>query len=58
MVYTDGSRIYWNLHGFDHESVIHSRGEYVRGDVHTNGMESFWAMIKRGYFSKGLWMHP
>ena len=47
-VYTDGSKVYWTLHGFNHEVVIHSRKEYVRGDVSTNGMESFWAMIKRG----------
>ena len=34
---------------FDRESVNHSAGEYVRGQAHTNGMESFWAMLKRGY---------
>ena len=27
----------------------HSAREYVRGEVHTNGMESFWSMLKRGY---------
>ena len=32
-----------------HESVNHSVGEYVRGQAHTNGVESFWAMLKRGY---------
>ncbi len=32
-----------------HESVKHSVGEYVRGQAHTNGMESFWAMMKRGF---------
>ena len=47
-VYTDGSRVYKELRGFDHEAVIHSWGEYVRGDTHTNGIESFWSMIKRG----------
>lgn len=26
----------------------HSVGEYVRGMAHTNGMESFWSVIKRG----------
>ncbi len=39
--------------GFDwpnrNEAVAHSREEYVRGDVHTNGMESFWAVMKRAY---------
>lgn len=24
-------------------------GEYVNGQAHTNGIESFWAMLKRGY---------
>lgn len=31
-----------------HESVAHSAGEYVRDQVHTNGIESFWALLKRG----------
>ena len=34
---------------FDHEAVNHSAGEYVRGMAHTNGIESFWSMLKRGY---------
>ena len=46
-VYTDGSHVYNGLEGYEHEKVIHSRGEYVRGDVSTNGIESFWSMIKR-----------
>ena len=32
-----------------HETARHSVSEYVRGKAHTNGMESFWAMLKRGY---------
>ena len=40
---------------FDHESVNHSAGEYVRGMAHTNGIESFWAMLKRGY--QGTYHH-
>ena len=47
MVYTDESKSYSGLP--HHESVVHSRGEYVRGDVHTNGIESFWSLFKRGY---------
>lgn len=46
-VYTDGSRVYDELRGYDHEAVIHSQGEYVRGECHTNGIEAFWSMIKR-----------
>ena len=34
---------------YDRESVNHSAGEYVRGEAHTNGIESFWSMMKRGY---------
>ena len=48
-VYTDGSHVYNGLEGYEHEKVIHSRGEYVRGNAHTNGIESFWSGIKRGY---------
>ena len=34
---------------FDHEAVNHSVSEYVRDQAHTNGIESFWATLKRGY---------
>ena len=30
-------------------AVSHSTGEYARDQAHTNGMESFWSMMKRGY---------
>ena len=32
-----------------HQAVRHGVGEYVRGQVHTNGIESFWALFKRGF---------
>jgi hypothetical protein len=35
--------------GRDHEAVCHSVGEYLRGQAHTNGIESFWSMLKRGH---------
>ena len=46
MVYTDEHAGYSGLP--HHESVVHGRGEYVRGDCHTQGIESLWAMLKRG----------
>ena len=48
-VYTDEARAYETL-PFEHESVKHSVSEYVRGQAHTNGVESFWSMLKRGYY--------
>ena len=39
-----------------HVSVRHSVGEYVREQAHTNGMESFWAVLKRGYVGTYHWM--
>ena len=50
-VYTDGASAYRGIP--NHEWVEHSVGEYVRGQVHTNGIESFWSMLKRGY--KGVY---
>ena len=58
-LYTDGHRGYVGL-GYRHEVVDHSLGEYVRGQAHTNGIESFWALLKRGYigvFHKLTWKH-
>jgi hypothetical protein len=34
--------------GFPHETITHSAGEYVRGQVHTNNIEGFWSLLKRG----------
>ena len=49
-VYTDEHRSYTGLRrDFDHEAVNHSVGEYVDGMAHTNGMESFWSMLKRAH---------
>jgi transposase-like protein len=38
-----------------HESVAHSKEEYVRGDVHTNTVEGFYSIFKRGM--KGVYQH-
>ena len=46
-IYTDEHGAYRGL-PFKHEAVRHSAGEYVRGDVHTQGIEALWSMFKRG----------
>jgi len=47
-VYTDEAAAYEGM-PFDHESVKHSVSEYVDGMAHTNGIESFWSMLKRAH---------
>ena len=49
-----GAKVYSDEHsGYDwvenHEVVRHSVKEFVRDQAHTNGIESFWALLKRGY---------
>ena len=48
-LYTDEGTGYRDLWDFEHEAVKHSILEYVRGDVHTNSIESFWSMLKRAH---------
>ena len=49
-VYSDDFASYKDLIGYNHKSVKHSVGQYVSGKAHTNGIESFWALLKRGYY--------
>ena len=49
-VYTDDASAYRGLSGVHHKQVKHSAKEYVDGQAHTNGIESFWSMFKRGYY--------
>jgi transposase len=50
MVYTDENATYRvvNKLGYKHESVSHKKDEWVRGNVHTNTIEGFWSLVKRG----------
>ena len=48
-VCTDDFMSYNNMDGYDHQSVKHSVGEYVDENIHINGMESFWSVLKRAH---------
>jgi len=49
-VYTDYYHVYRNLPemGYTHARINHSEKVYVSGDVHTNTIEGFWSLVKRG----------
>jgi len=47
---THGGYVGLQSAGFNHLRVNHSVGEYVREMAHTNGIESFWALLKRGHY--------
>lgn len=50
IVYTDDARIYDRLprSGWEHRTINHSAKVYVQGDVHTQTIEGFWSLVKRG----------
>ena len=49
-VYSDEWHAYSNLkNNYEHSIVNHSIQEYVNGAIHTNGIEGFWSILKRGY---------
>ncbi len=54
---TDESKLYIEVGGemAGHETVCHSAEEYVRGDVHTNTIEGYFSIFKRGM--KGVYQH-
>ncbi|KQP13022.1 IS1595 family transposase [Methylobacterium sp. Leaf93] len=56
-LFTDESRLYGEAKGYfaDHQTTKHSAGEYVRGEVHSNTVEGFFSIFKRGM--KGIYQH-
>jgi transposase len=50
-IYTDewnGYRGLEKINGYDHRRINHAQGVYVMGDIHTNTIEGFWSLVKRG----------
>lgn len=41
---------------YKHVLVAHGKGEYVNGIAHTNGMENFWSLLKRGVIGQYHWV--
>ncbi|MGA2868765.1 MAG: IS1595 family transposase, partial [Verrucomicrobiota bacterium] len=56
-LYSDEHRAYNNLGRLFKRGIVrHGLGEYVKGEIFTNGIESFWAILKRGYHGVYHWM--
>ena len=57
MIHTDDAPVYSGLDGlfYQHRSVNHSAGDYVKDGVTTNSIESVWATLKRGLY--GVYHH-
>jgi len=55
ILYTDGYKMNRGVsrYGIKHDWVNHHLGEYVRGDIHTNGIEGFWGYLKRNLAAVG-----
>jgi transposase-like protein len=54
---TDESGVYWEIgeQFASHYTVVHSANEYVRGDAHTNTVEGYFSILKRGIY--GVYQH-
>lgn len=56
-IYTDEGSHYRHLAKTrKHEIVIHSKGEYARGEVHVNSLEGFWSLVKRQIIGQHHWV--
>lgn len=56
LLVTDEYKAYKNMNSvIPHYSISHSK-EYAQGDIHTNTIESFWAILKRGLMGQFHWV--
>ena len=56
-IFTDALKSYEGLSEFQHEMIDHAVA-YVDGEVHTNGMENFWSLLKRGLHGTYVSVEP
>jgi transposase-like protein len=58
VVMTDAHRVFAGITGYRHKVINHHKGEYKRGDVHTQTIESVWALLKRQIVGTHHWVSP
>jgi transposase-like protein len=59
LLVTDSHPAYEKLEGYpQHEIINHTKGEYRRGDAHTNSIEGVWALLKRQIIGIHHWVSP
>ena len=59
LLVTDAHPAYATLEGFpQHQVVNHNKGEWRKGDAHTNSIESVWALLKRQIVGIHHWVSP
>ncbi|MGD1098139.1 MAG: transposase, partial [Bryobacteraceae bacterium] len=56
-IFTDALKSYEGLDEFQHQVIDHAV-EYVNGNVHTNTMENFWSLLKRGLHGTYISVEP
>jgi transposase-like protein len=56
-IYTDALKSYEGLDEFEHQVVDHAV-EYVRENIHTNGCENFWSLLKRSLHGTYVSVEP
>lgn len=56
-IFTDALKSYEGLSAFQHEVIDHAVA-YVDGEIHTNGLENFWSLLKRGLHGTYISVEP
>jgi transposase-like protein len=56
-IFTDALKSYEGLDEFQHEVIDHAMA-YVDGEIHTNGLENFWSLLKRGLHGTYISVEP
>jgi len=47
-IYSDDAGYYWRMDNEYVHGIVNHAEAYVNGNIHTNGLENFWSLLKRG----------